>query len=394
MERFSFRSIRFIEKGSSIRAVFMEHFYFDIPKKNLDRLGKHEVEGKDLIIHSSKKSADNKFNLILEKGFAGLKTIGSGRLCRYIHMNSGIPLIGSNEFGIVDRGTNMIEIKPITICNLDCVYCSVDYGKRVLDFVVEEEYLVREFDKVASIKKEQVNVHIGGQGEPTLYADLKKLVKDLKMNGKVKDISIATNAAVLTRASVDSLGKAGLSHFHISINSLDKDNSSRIAGKPYPLEKIKKLCRYISKKYSLIIAPVYLPSINDEDIKEIIRFGKKIGTPVMIQNFLGYRFGKRPVNPLPFKVFYTRLKQWEEEMDADLTHLKEPEILPDIAVERPFRKGDVLKAEIKGRSRIPHSALAVYGERVITITGCERESGSIKIRIVRDKDNIYVAVPA
>ena len=62
----------------------------------------------------------------------------------YIHQNSGIPLIGTNYFGLVDRDTNIIEFKPITSCNIDCIYCSVAQEKRVMDYVVEKDYLVQE----------------------------------------------------------------------------------------------------------------------------------------------------------------------------------------------------------------------------------------------------------
>ena len=76
----------------------------------------------------------------------GLKNKLNGNNTLYIHKNSGIPLIGSLSFGIIDRGSNMLEIKPLTSCNADCIFCSVDEGpssKKIRDIVVEKDYLPR-----------------------------------------------------------------------------------------------------------------------------------------------------------------------------------------------------------------------------------------------------------
>ncbi|MFP3179020.1 MAG: radical SAM protein, partial [Thermocladium sp.] len=34
------------------------------------------------------------------------------------------PLVGSLAFGIIDRGTNVIEVRPTSICSLSCIFCS------------------------------------------------------------------------------------------------------------------------------------------------------------------------------------------------------------------------------------------------------------------------------
>ena len=69
---------------------------------------------------------------------------------------SGIPLFGLDFIGILDRGTNLIEIKPITICNLRCKYCFVnahfgDYKElpsqekhsKVNNFIVDVDYILK-----------------------------------------------------------------------------------------------------------------------------------------------------------------------------------------------------------------------------------------------------------
>lgn len=68
----------------------------------------------------------------------------------YVTKESGIPLIGHTAFGLIDRGTNLIQVRPVSGCNLNCIFCSVDEGHsktRRADFIVDTDYLVEEFAK-------------------------------------------------------------------------------------------------------------------------------------------------------------------------------------------------------------------------------------------------------
>ena len=68
----------------------------------------------------------------------------TGRRINYITKQSGIPLIGNLAFGILLHNTNIIEIRPITGCPLNCIFCSVDEGKNSkmrIDYIVEPNYL-------------------------------------------------------------------------------------------------------------------------------------------------------------------------------------------------------------------------------------------------------------
>ena len=45
-----------------------------------------------------------------------------------ITADSDIPLVGSLYFGIIDRGTSLLQVRPSCGCNLNCPFCSVDAG--------------------------------------------------------------------------------------------------------------------------------------------------------------------------------------------------------------------------------------------------------------------------
>ena len=58
----------------------------------------------------------------------------------YIDDNSSIPLMGIDFFGVIDRGTNVIEVKPLTLCNLKCKYCFVAAGDYTNNFIINHSY--------------------------------------------------------------------------------------------------------------------------------------------------------------------------------------------------------------------------------------------------------------
>ena len=88
-----------------------------------------------------------------------------------------LPLIGCICFGLIDRGTNLIQVRPISGCNLNCIFCSVDEGPnsktRVTSYVVDLDYLMEWFIEIAKFKgNKHIEAHIDGTGEPTLYPQL------------------------------------------------------------------------------------------------------------------------------------------------------------------------------------------------------------------------------
>ena len=398
MVKLSFKSLQFSEKEDKIRVIFLEYNYFYINRKSLENMGKIKVERNSIefITNKKKENIENKFNFILSEGFSKLKNTLNGKPVLYIHQNSGIPLIGSGEFGIVDRGTNMIEVKPMTYCNVNCVFCSVDHDKRKRDIVIEKDYLIQELRKIIDVKDKRVNIHIGGQGDPSLYGDLVGLIKDMKKIDQINTISMVTNAVILTKSEVQRLIDVGLSHFHISLCAIDQDLADRIAQTKYPVKKVMELCEMIaaSDKSKLILAPVMVPGLNEEEIEKIIQYGKKIGALIGVQNFLEYQFGKKPVkNSIPMKVFMERIDRLEEKYDIDLKGLDgDLKIEEDVEIPRIFKKGDVIEVETVWDGRLKNTKIAIAKDKIVNVISCHKD-GRFKVKLIRTKHNIYTAAP-
>jgi uncharacterized Fe-S cluster-containing radical SAM superfamily enzyme len=404
MAKLEFSDIRFEkdEKPEQVRLVFLKAFETHIDTADLDRLGEfsiseHEIEFPLL----SEKELNNKFLPLLNRSFETLKSIRTGHKTIYIHQNSGIPLIGALYFGIVDRGTNMIEVKPITGCNINCPFCSVDEGissRKATDFVVEDDYIISELKKLVEYKQEEqekqepvkLDIFINTHGEPLLYANMASLIRGLRDIPQVNIISIITNATLLTRQLADQLIDAGLNQLNISINAFDKEKARELAGtEGYNIDHILDICRYVSKKIKLIIAPVWIKGTNDDQIPKLIAFAKEIGADIGIQNYMVHKKGRKLAKQVEWEDFYNQLEAWEKQTGMDLK-AKKHTLFKTRPLDKPFRKGDTVRAEIVSQGRLNNEMLAAAKGRVISIINCKKARGSIKVKILRDKDNVFI----
>ncbi len=321
----------------------------------------------------------------------------------YISRESGIPLLGYNAFGLIDRGTNLIQVRPITGCNLNCIFCSVDEGKhsrtRLVDYIVDPDYLLEEFRKVAEFKGKGVEAHIDGQGEPTLYPYLVDLVRGLKEVKEVEVVSMQTNGVLLSEKLVDDL-EGYMDRINLSISALTQDVANKLYGVRYPLKKVLSIAEYIANsKIDLHIAPVWLPGYNDDEIPKIIEWALEIGAgkrfpPLGIQKYIPHKHGRKPkVKVMTFREFYDKLRELEREYGVKL--VLSPE---DFGIEKrpripqPIKKGEVYNARIVLPGRMKGEKLCVVKDRLVSILTDIAIGEFVKIKITREKDGIFAGV--
>lgn len=398
METLSFETLLFDEREDFVEVTFLNIFTFKIPKETLKAIGNFKVEKNKISFDAD--DAKSQFNAILDEGFLNLTNKLTGKKTVYVHKNSGIPLIGNIAFGLIDRGTNVIEVRPISGCNIHCVYCSVDEDKRTTDFVVDCDYLVEEFKKIVEFKGvKEIEAHIASQGEPTLYADLPRLVAGIKKIPQVSIISIDTNGTLLTKQKIDELISAGLNRINFSLNAIDESVAQKIADvkQGYNIKKILETLKYLSDKISLIIAPVYVPGWNDAELEKIIDFTKNLKNKnfepkCCIQNFLNYKTGRNPVKPIEFNEFFKKLKEFEEKHKIKLIVTeKDFNIFKTKSLQKPFKTGDIVKAKILCAGRLPNETLAVANGRSISLTNIKKQ-GTITVKITGDKHNLFYGI--
>ena len=319
----------------------------------------------------------------------------------YVSKESGIPLLGHAAFGIIDRGTNLLQVRPITGCNLNCIFCSVDEGKisktKKTDFIVDPDYLLEELRKVCEFKGKGVEVHIDGQAEPMLYPYMKQLLEGVAEIKEVSVVSMQTNGTLISEKVVEEF-EGILDRFNVSISALDQELANKIYGTKYPLKKVLEAAEAIANsKIDLLIAPVWLPGINDEEIPKIIEFALEVGAgkkypPLGIQKYIPYKGGRKLKDVMSFKEFYEKLRKMEEEYGVKL--VLSPK---DFGIEKrarypsPIKRGDVFRGRIICEGRSEGEKIAVVKGRVVTVLTNKGVGEAVKFKIVREKDGILLA---
>ncbi|MCA9478665.1 MAG: radical SAM protein, partial [Nanoarchaeota archaeon] len=207
-ENFSFRTV-----GEELIGTFAKRYEFRLPLDELTSLDSEvQVNGKTISFPNlSEKSADNKMNRIINKGLHSLTHKINGKQVVYIDEESGIPLVGSGEFGVVDRNSSLLEVKTHTGCNLNCTYCSVDEGvnDKTADILIDPYFLASECSRLAARKKHPVEFNLGPHGEPLLYPFMEELITELAAIPNCHCISMNTNGIMLSTETIDMLKRTG-----------------------------------------------------------------------------------------------------------------------------------------------------------------------------------------
>ena len=332
---------------------------------------------------------------------------------KLFEVDSSIPLVGCIAFGLIDRGTNLIQVRPISTCPLSCIFCSTNAGPksriRQTEYIVPLDYLVEEFEKITAFKgKRKIEAHIDTVGDPITYPYIAELVSRISQIEGVEVVSLQTHGSILDEKMLDRLSAAGLTRINLSVDALDPELARKLADTEwYDVKKVIQLIEYITSNTSidLLLAPVWIPKINDAEIPKIIELAKKVGAgkrfpPLGIQRYEIHKHGRKVkgVRAHSWKYFYARLREWEKEFGVKL--VLRPE---DFGIHKrrmlpiPYRKYETVKVRVVGPGWLRREKLAVTlnGDRTVTLVNAEEipVEAKLKARIVANKHNIFVAEP-
>lgn len=325
-------------------------------------------------------------------------------------------MLGSIAFGIIDRGTNIIQVRPLSFCPLSCIFCSTDAGPksrwRKTEYLVQEDLII-EWIKPLAKSKGAIEAHIDTVGEPLMYGSrLPELIQDLKSIPEIKVVSMQTHGSLLTEKLADELSEAGLDRINLSIDTTDPERAKYLQGtRWYDLERIKSVADHIinNTRTDVMLTPILLPGINGEDVENVIAWGKKVGVgrkypPFGIQMFMHHKHGRHPkgLRKLSYNEFLRILRGWEIKYkvkliltEEDFNIIKKP-VLPII-----FRKWEKVRVKVVAPGWLKNEWIAVpigKNEGLTTITvideyGEVTEGVKLNARIINNKHNIYLARP-
>lgn len=130
-----------------------------------------------------------------------------------------------------ERPLRDLRISVTDRCNFRCVYCM---PKEVFDkdyrFLPRTELLTfEEIERVvqAAAKIGVTKIRITG-GEPLVRRDLEVLITQIAKVPGITDISMTTNASLLTLQRAKALHKAGLHRITVSLDAMDDDTFKRV----------------------------------------------------------------------------------------------------------------------------------------------------------------------
>src|SRR3989338_5895140 len=86
-----------------------------------------------------------------------------------IDATSGIPLIGLLHIGVIDRGSNLLQVRTSTACNMSCTFCSTDTGPyakvKKKNIVVDPHYLLHWVKEVVALKEcDNIEINLDSMG--------------------------------------------------------------------------------------------------------------------------------------------------------------------------------------------------------------------------------------
>jgi len=326
-------------------------------------------------------------------------------------ITESVPLIGCIAFGLIDRGTNLIQVRPVSTCPLSCIFCSTNAGPkskiRQTEYTVPLEYLLKEFDNIASFKgRKHLEAHIDTVGDPITYPKLAELISGLKEIKGVETISMQTHGSILTEKIVDKLSEAGLTRINLSIDALDPKLSKEMADTEwFDIQKIVEIAHHIAlnTKINLLIAPVWILGVNDTEIPKIIELAKSLPKKkkfpsLGIQKYETHKHGRKVKKARRFswKKFYEQLRFWEEKFKIKLVlNPKDFGIHKRVMLPIPYRKFETVKVQVVGPGWLKREKLAATLTKGRTVTLVNAEAIPIgtrlKARIVANKHNLFIA---
>lgn len=328
-----------------------------------------------------------------------------------VKIDETIPLIGSIAFGLIDRGTNVIQVRPTSTCPLSCIFCSTNAGPksrvRQAEYAVVLDHLVEEFRRLVRFKGEHgIEAHIDTVGDPLTYPQIVELVHELHQTEGVRTVSMQTHGALLNEKLIDRLSAAGLSRINLSIDAVNSELAKKLADTEwYDVNRIINLARYIAENTTidLLLSPVWVPKTNDQELHKIIDLASKIRAgkqcPALgIQKYEVHKHGRKVkgIKALRWRQFYAQLRTWEKLYKVKLVLCPE-----DFGIHRRvmlpilYKKLEKVSLHVaaSGWLRREKLAVTVQKDRTVTLINAEKipVGAKVKARIIANKHNIYLA---
>jgi len=168
----------------------------------------------------------------------------------------------------LSRPIRDIRVSITDRCNFRCVYCMPKefFGSNHAFLQRAELLTFEEIERVirAFVANGVKKVRITG-GEPMVRRNLPELIGRLSAMDGVEDLSMTTNASLLSTAAAQELKNAGLQRITISLDAIDNDVFSAINDVKFP---VKRVLQGIENAKSAGMSPIKVNMVVARDMNE------------------------------------------------------------------------------------------------------------------------------
>ncbi len=205
------------------------------------------------------------------------------------------------------RKVTYLRISVTERCNFRCQYCMPE---KPFSWIPKENLLSFEelFLFVKTAIDEGINkIRITG-GEPTLREDLDKFIKMISDYKSDIDLAMTTNGYLL-KESAKKLKDAGLKRINISLDSLKREIAHKIAQKDVLDKVLEGIEEALKVGLKIKINMVPLKGINDNEILDILEYGRQRGITVRYIEYMENVFAHGNLKGLTGKEILKHIKK-------------------------------------------------------------------------------------
>lgn len=184
------------------------------------------------------------------------------------------------------RSIGDLRVSVTDKCNFRCQYCMPPGG---LPWLEREELLT--FEEIARLVGRFAAMGVSAVrltgGEPLVRRELPKLVEILAGTSGIEDLAITTNGYLLERHA-ESLLRAGVSRFNVSLDALSRDRFFRLTRRdalPQVLAGLETLARY-PEAHPIKVNAVAMRGFTEDEIIPFARFARQTPFEVRFIEFM------------------------------------------------------------------------------------------------------------
>jgi cyclic pyranopterin phosphate synthase len=185
----------------------------------------------------------------------------------------------------LDRSLKSLRVSLIDMCNLRCNYCmpEEEYAWLPRDDILTVDEIGRLVAAFADLGVDKVRLT---GGEPLMRREAAHVVERLAAIPGIRDLSMTTNGVLLDRHA-ERLRRAGLHRVTVSLDTLRTDRFRQLTRRDQLSHVIRGIETAATAGFvSLKVNTVVIRSYNDDEIVQLIEFGKTTSAEIRFIEYM------------------------------------------------------------------------------------------------------------